>query len=47
MDGVDLDQGMVVVGEGDVRRVPKAQYSSGSGHPTPDQTGTSQSGEIL
>ena len=44
MDGVGLDEWMVVVvGVGDGRRVPKAQYSGGSGHPTPDQTGTSQS----
>ena len=46
MDGVGLDEWMVVVvGVGDGRRVPKAQYSGGSGHPTPDQTGTSQSEE--
>ena len=31
----------VVVGSGD-GRVPKAQYSGGSGHTTLDQTGTSQ-----
>ena len=46
MDRVGSDEWtVVVVGVGDGRRVPKAQYSGGSGHPTPDQTGTSQSEE--